>query len=59
MGQSWYERYNTFQTVEYGLNLQYSQKETPRLNLVFNQFGQFWPNLHVNWMQLNLQIGYN
>ena len=26
----------------------------------FNQFGmKFWPNLHVNWLQLNLQIGYN
>ena len=25
-----------------------------------NQFGmKFWPNLHVNWLQLNLQIGFN
>ena len=40
-------------------SLQYSQKETPGLNLVFNQFGQILANLHVNRMQLNLQIGYN
>ena len=31
-----------------------------RIEFSFGQFGmKFWPNLHVNWMQLNLQIGYS
>ena len=35
-------------------------KRNARTKFSFNQFGmKFWPNLHVNWMQLNLQIGYN
>ena len=34
-------------------------KKKRRTKCSFNQFGmKFWPNLHVNWMQLNLQIGY-
>ena len=33
--------------------LPYSQKETPGLN---KNLAKIWPNLHVNWMQLNLQL---
>ena len=34
-------------------DIPYSQKETPGLN---KNLAKIWPNLHVNWMQLNLQL---
>ena len=40
------------------VNIQQSQKEVTQMN--FNQFGmKLRPNLNVNWLQLNLQIGFN
>ena len=37
----------------HAVQIPYSQKETPGLN---KNLAKIWPNLHVNWMQLNLQL---